>query len=99
MSENAEAPGCTRTVFPDPNVQESLQCENIPDPLAGEQTWPTEEVWGRILFQPMQTQGPGLQVSSSRSGLDRFSRFRVTRLCLLLTSKLPVRSAMSGLLY
>ena len=63
MSENAETPGCMRTLFPDPNVQESLQCENIPDPLAGEQTWPTEEVWGRILFQPVQTQGPGLQVS------------------------------------
>ena len=29
---------------PDPEQQESLVRENVPDPLAGEQTWPTEEV-------------------------------------------------------
>lgn len=28
----------------DPQRQESLQRENVPDPLAGEQTWPTQEV-------------------------------------------------------
>jgi pre-rRNA-processing protein TSR1 len=28
---------------PRPDTQESLQRENIPDPLAGEQTWPTED--------------------------------------------------------
>ena len=27
----------------DPSRQESLQTEVIPDPLAGEQTWPTDE--------------------------------------------------------
>lgn len=27
----------------DPTKQESLQSENVPDPLEGEQTWPTEE--------------------------------------------------------
>jgi hypothetical protein len=28
----------------DPQRRESLQRENVPDPLAGEQTWPTAEV-------------------------------------------------------
>jgi len=28
---------------PDPSLQESLEHEAVPDPLAGEQTWPTEE--------------------------------------------------------
>lgn len=27
----------------DPNKQESLQSEVVPDPMEGEQTWPTEE--------------------------------------------------------
>lgn len=27
----------------DPNIQESLQTENIPDLMDAEQTWPTEE--------------------------------------------------------
>jgi len=27
----------------EPNRQEDLQAENVPDPLEGEQTWPTEE--------------------------------------------------------
>ncbi|KAI5062820.1 hypothetical protein GOP47_0021367 [Adiantum capillus-veneris] len=31
------------TICPDPTLQEQLILENIPDPLAGEQTWPTEE--------------------------------------------------------
>ncbi|KAJ6833564.1 pre-rRNA-processing protein TSR1-like protein isoform X1 [Iris pallida] len=31
-----------RTILPDPLKQEPLLVENIPDPLAGEQTWPTE---------------------------------------------------------
>ena len=29
---------------PDPDLQHDLIRENVPDPLAGEQTWPTEEV-------------------------------------------------------
>ncbi|XP_065881608.1 uncharacterized protein [Euphorbia lathyris] len=32
----------SRSIAPDPMVQEALLVENIPDPLAGEQTWPTE---------------------------------------------------------
>lgn len=31
-----------RTIMPDGSKQEPLLVENIPDPLAGEQTWPTE---------------------------------------------------------
>ncbi|XP_057469803.1 uncharacterized protein LOC130758851 [Actinidia eriantha] len=31
-----------RSLAPDPMKQESLLVENVPDPLAGEQTWPTE---------------------------------------------------------
>ncbi|XP_050227043.1 uncharacterized protein LOC126676775 [Mercurialis annua] len=31
-----------RSIDPDPLTQEPLLVENIPDPLAGEQTWPTE---------------------------------------------------------
>ncbi|CAN8258297.1 unnamed protein product [Cochlearia groenlandica] len=31
-----------RSLLPDPIKQEPLVAENIPDPLAGEQTWPTE---------------------------------------------------------
>ena len=29
---------------PDPELQHDLVRESVPDPLAGEQTWPTEEV-------------------------------------------------------
>lgn len=32
-----------KSLSPDPMKQEPLLAENIPDPLAGEQTWPTEE--------------------------------------------------------
>ncbi|KAK8648876.1 hypothetical protein V6N13_129618 [Hibiscus sabdariffa] len=32
-----------RSLSPDPLSQEPLLVENVPDPLAGEQTWPTEE--------------------------------------------------------
>jgi len=32
-----------RTLYPDPEIQEDLISENEPDPLEGEQTWPTEE--------------------------------------------------------
>ncbi|XWS24589.1 hypothetical protein CRYUN_Cryun28dG0116000 [Craigia yunnanensis] len=32
----------TRSLVPDPLNQESFLVENVPDPLAGEQTWPTE---------------------------------------------------------
>ncbi|MBA0755018.1 hypothetical protein Gogos_021025 [Gossypium gossypioides] len=31
-----------RSLAPDPSSQEPLLVENVPDPLAGEQTWPTE---------------------------------------------------------
>ncbi|KAG9440983.1 hypothetical protein H6P81_016837 [Aristolochia fimbriata] len=31
------------SLLPDPSKQEPLIVENVPDPLAGEQTWPTEE--------------------------------------------------------
>eukprot|EP00884_Botryococcus_braunii_P001387 jgi/Botrbrau1/11249/Bobra.0038s0021.1 len=31
---------------PNPDLQESLVRENVPDPLAGEQTWPTDEELG-----------------------------------------------------
>ncbi|KAJ8772731.1 hypothetical protein K2173_027908 [Erythroxylum novogranatense] len=31
-----------RSLHPDPLTQEPLVVENVPDPLAGEQTWPTE---------------------------------------------------------
>ncbi|KAB2096427.1 hypothetical protein ES319_A01G107700v1 [Gossypium barbadense] len=31
-----------RSVAPDPSSQEPFLVENVPDPLAGEQTWPTE---------------------------------------------------------
>jgi len=30
-------------VYPNPSKQESLECEVVPDPMEGEQTWPTEE--------------------------------------------------------
>ena len=33
---------------PDPGLQHDLVRENVPDPLAGEQTWPTEEVITQI---------------------------------------------------
>lgn len=32
-----------KSLDPDPMKQEALLVENVPDPLAGEQTWPTEE--------------------------------------------------------
>lgn len=40
----AEGAGLVLECAPDPLQQESLQRENVPDPLAGEQTWPTEGV-------------------------------------------------------
>ncbi len=42
----------------DPARRESLQRENVPDPLAGEQTWPTEEVGRDALLQQ-----PSLQLA------------------------------------
>eukprot|EP01116_Phalansterium_solitarium_P025551 TRINITY_DN9827_c0_g1_i1.p1 TRINITY_DN9827_c0_g1~~TRINITY_DN9827_c0_g1_i1.p1 ORF type:complete len:868 (+),score=304.71 TRINITY_DN9827_c0_g1_i1:66-2669(+) len=40
-----EGPAVTvdRIVLPNPAVQETLDSENVPDPMAGEQTWPTED--------------------------------------------------------
>ncbi|KAK1284113.1 hypothetical protein QJS10_CPB21g00790 [Acorus calamus] len=32
-----------QSLLPDPSKQEPLIMENVPDPLSGEQTWPTEE--------------------------------------------------------
>ncbi|KAL4202910.1 hypothetical protein AMTRI_Chr02g265850 [Amborella trichopoda] len=41
--DNASGPKVVLSLFPDASKQEPLLVENIPDPLAGEQTWPTEE--------------------------------------------------------
>ncbi|KAK4782398.1 hypothetical protein SAY86_016500 [Trapa natans] len=41
--ENNEEEQVIRTLSTDPMKQEELLVENVPDPLAGEQTWPTEE--------------------------------------------------------
>ena len=40
----AEGSGANLLAAADPAERESLARENVPDPLAGEQTWPTEEV-------------------------------------------------------
>ncbi|PQP93241.1 pre-rRNA-processing protein TSR1 homolog [Prunus yedoensis var. nudiflora] len=37
-----------RSLVPDPMRQEPLLVENVPDPLAGEQTWPTEAEMARL---------------------------------------------------
>lgn len=50
---------------PDAEQQESLVRENDPDPLAGEQTWPTEEVRGHSGRGPRQ----GLRASPSWSSV------------------------------
>ncbi|XP_026328590.1 pre-rRNA-processing protein TSR1 homolog [Hyposmocoma kahamanoa] len=43
--DSMDAEVVKRTVLQvaDPAKQESLQCENVPDPMDAEQTWPTEE--------------------------------------------------------
>lgn len=41
-SEESHTVQIIRSLLPDPSKQEPLLVENIPDPLAGEQTWPTE---------------------------------------------------------
>ncbi|KAL3845392.1 hypothetical protein ACJIZ3_002795 [Penstemon smallii] len=41
-SEEIDKAQAVRCLTPDPLKQEPLVIENIPDPLAGEQTWPTE---------------------------------------------------------
>ncbi|XP_038974747.1 pre-rRNA-processing protein TSR1 homolog [Phoenix dactylifera] len=41
-SEDGHGIQVINTLLPDPLNQESLLAENVPDPLAGEQTWPTE---------------------------------------------------------
>lgn len=41
-SDDSNSPKVIHTILPDPLNQEPLLVENIPDPLAGEQTWPTE---------------------------------------------------------
>lgn len=42
-SMDAEVVKRTVLQIADPAKQESLQCENVPDPMDAEQTWPTEE--------------------------------------------------------
>ncbi|XP_068639878.1 uncharacterized protein [Aristolochia californica] len=42
-AEDAHEAQALRVLIPDPSKQESLVVENVSDPLAGEQTWPTEE--------------------------------------------------------
>lgn len=42
-SMDAEVGKGTVLQVADPAKQESLQCENVPDPMDAEQTWPTEE--------------------------------------------------------
>lgn len=39
-----EGPGSRLVVLPDEETRERLVRENDPDPLAGDQTWPTEKV-------------------------------------------------------
>ncbi|XP_031497725.1 uncharacterized protein LOC116262459 [Nymphaea colorata] len=39
---STDSPKVIRSLFPDASKQEPLVIENVPDPLAGEQTWPTE---------------------------------------------------------
>ncbi|XP_027334573.1 pre-rRNA-processing protein TSR1 homolog isoform X2 [Abrus precatorius] len=41
-SEEIHAVEVIGSLVPDPHNQEAIVIENIPDPLAGEQTWPTE---------------------------------------------------------
>lgn len=41
-SDDIQGVEVTRSLVPDPLNQEPLLVENVPDPLAGEQTWPTE---------------------------------------------------------
>ncbi|KAG8503000.1 hypothetical protein CXB51_000983 [Gossypium anomalum] len=41
-SDDIEDAEIIRSLAPDPSSQEPLLVENVPDPLAGEQTWPTE---------------------------------------------------------
>ncbi|KAA3467145.1 pre-rRNA-processing protein TSR1-like protein [Gossypium australe] len=41
FDDNQDA-GIIRSLAPDPSSQVPLLVENVPDPLAGEQTWPTE---------------------------------------------------------
>ncbi|XP_021902553.1 pre-rRNA-processing protein TSR1 homolog [Carica papaya] len=41
-SDDIHAAEVIRMLVPDPIKQEPLLVENVPDPLAGEQTWPTE---------------------------------------------------------
>ncbi|RLU15523.1 hypothetical protein DMN91_012517 [Ooceraea biroi] len=43
MEIQEDCPRIKSTEFPDPEKQESLESECIPDPMDAEQTWPTEE--------------------------------------------------------
>jgi pre-rRNA-processing protein TSR1 len=42
---DAEGPGLRMVVLPDEAMREEVIRENVPDPLVGEQTWPTDRVW------------------------------------------------------
>ena len=46
MEVDVSGGGLAAVVRPDPEKQEAVVRENVPDPLAGEQTWPTEHVRG-----------------------------------------------------
>ncbi|ESQ30497.1 hypothetical protein EUTSA_v10011257mg [Eutrema salsugineum] len=46
-----------KSVLPDPIKQEPLVAENTPDPLSGEQTWPTEEEMAEAEADRDQKQG------------------------------------------
>lgn len=48
----ASGPGAAVLAAADPSQQEPLERENQADPLAGDQTWPTEEVRGCSLLCP-----------------------------------------------
>eukprot|EP01018_Ginkgo_biloba_P009491 Gb_29644 [translate_table: standard] len=43
LDDNSQSQKVIRSLLPDASEQELVLVENVPDPLAGEQTWPTEE--------------------------------------------------------
>lgn len=57
----------------DAERRESLQRENVPDPLAGEQTWPTDEVNPRNFRSQSIHQQPRPCFSRGLGNLYRFT--------------------------
>lgn len=43
MAEESASSAALSVVYPNPSKQASLESEVVPDPMEGEQTWPTEE--------------------------------------------------------